>query len=851
MVALDSSSYWTVQGGCNAHPLPNSSKSYRGRFDGSHEPAKSLRGEFCTLPKPCVFSSEPLPDPSKSFEFYRGAFSGAHSPTKSARGEFCAAPKPCFLSLEATLDPSEIYRGENYAVQEPGIFPESQDSACPDLSSISELLLQLSVTKKSFTCSEGLEPALNTYREGLAIYLSLRKVPYILRTDINNIAHIHPHTLYMLNSQTPIECLQPYHLTLWLDGSGVSKNSTQASWGFVAIVHSVDWQRHSLIGFKNGVVQCNSEASDFLGADSHTNNAGELSAYTHLLFWLLANIHTYHKYKITIGFDSKFANNLAEAKTSSKHHTLLVSWVSSLFFVVSQHCVIDTLYVKSHDGHPWNEFADVLCADAKTLFQPSIYHFSEYTSMAAHKTLQVSLSTLRHPEEYPALDDLDTAELQLPPDIIGASIDNSYNYDHNQNLPSISFHIVSINANTLRQDFKRKSYERQLHVANIFCAGIQEARSLSTRTTQVPHFLVASSECKSGNYGCEFWLSTDNLLSRHATVANISVLLAAPRLLIVAVQLPSLEFLAVVAHAPHVTSPDCTSWWEAYISLLSSYTSKYSNILYFMDANTQLAPIGSEYIGDCGSSNSTHFNFLQRFVDQHHVTLPSTFNGNNRDEDWSSQCTFSVKGRPIEVRIDYIGLSEGIYVLPGSCYVHQDFNMLNEIDDHLPVVASISFSVGNPQRPFKRRTMPYDKAKFFDPVCMAKFTDSLSHIPAVPFAVEPTSHQHILDSAVLNSMVYAFPKDKKCKQKQPYISSDLFEAVQVIGCHRRRLQTLLRKARRQHSRACFLFWKYDVQHRSFDFSFSALFGFAQPDFCLHVISFASCFSFNLNYYGQC
>ena len=62
-----------------------------------------------------------------------------------------------------------------------------------------------------------------------------------------------------------------------------------------------------------------------------------------------------------LGYDATYAENIAAALASPKTNHALVKNVVALRDILDKRASITTAHIRSHQGDPWNELADVVC----------------------------------------------------------------------------------------------------------------------------------------------------------------------------------------------------------------------------------------------------------------------------------------------------------------------------------------------------------------------------------------------------------------------------------------------------------------------------------------------------------
>ena len=93
---------------------------------------------------------------------------------------------------------------------------------------------------------------------------------------------------------------------------------------------------------------------EYIGADKHSNNTGELSA----IYWAIKEAEERRAREIVVRYDSKYAAGMARGLWQPKRNKELIRTVKRA--VRDTRMVIWWKHVKGHSGHKWNDRADEL-----------------------------------------------------------------------------------------------------------------------------------------------------------------------------------------------------------------------------------------------------------------------------------------------------------------------------------------------------------------------------------------------------------------------------------------------------------------------------------------------------------
>ena len=151
----------------------------------------------------------------------------------------------------------------------------------------------------------------------------------------------------------------PSRWVLFTDGAGpVPGKALFAGWG-VAV-----WDESSLSPSPHvelyGPVCTTVADSRWIGADSATNNTGELTAMVEALLWLESEATGPAEVPATIFYDSTYAYNALTSSPQPAANDVLVTKARAIFDRVRQVRPIDFKYFRGHSGNQGNDHADRL-----------------------------------------------------------------------------------------------------------------------------------------------------------------------------------------------------------------------------------------------------------------------------------------------------------------------------------------------------------------------------------------------------------------------------------------------------------------------------------------------------------
>ena len=233
-------------------------------------------------------------------------------------------------------------------------------------------------------------------------------------------------------------------------------------------------------------------------------------------------------------------------------------------------------------------------------------------------------------------------------------------------------------------------------------------------------FVKVTSVAAEGNFGgCEIWLNTSVPIGQHdghpqfLKPENVSILVAKPRLLIVALRTTCFEARAICMHAPDSSwaSCDILQWWKTCFDDLDTAVPQGCTVMCGADLNMRIRRSEMPWIGNVldgpagGGVDEVHVHALCKKLQ---VAVVSTHSQNVDDE--LRQGTFVPSRSLLARRCDYVLVSFDTAVVPKSAKVDDRFDLHAAADDHLPIVASVLLPVIARHPIVKRRRTPYSRS---------------------------------------------------------------------------------------------------------------------------------------------
>lgn len=239
-----------------------------------------------------------------------------------------------------------------------------------------------------------------------------------------------------------------------------------------------------------------------------------------------------------------------------------------------------------------------------------------------------------------------------------------------------------------------------------------------------------------------------------------------------------LRLVIVSAHAPDSTKGEevVTAFWTALAKLITKHA-QHDPVVLGIDGNQQLLSVVGNEAGGIGCDEPGKYaHFVHEAVQKTGLYLPATFEQCSASS--TSQPTFSARGAATQN--DYIAVSHGVLVKPGSSTVWDDLNTGGLADDHLPALTTVQAVRPNRQHLKKQRSLIFDIKKLDDPECCKEFESAVHQRVRCAFTVEPSTHLHVLTQCIQTAVKTAFPLVNTTPKKE-HVTPETYQLIVQKG----------------------------------------------------------------------
>ena len=534
---------------------------------------------------------------------------------------------------------------------------------------------------------------------------------------------------------------------LYVDGSC---KDGRAAWS-VVVVYQAFHTMETFFGGVFGDILHLPQNPGWLGERELDPLHAEQAAICFALLWIMqahqagyaADDYQIHFDSTTAGFGSCGRQALPKSSGLSLTSRGLVLAVENYLQrrIVFQH-------VSSHEGHAWNELADVVAKfSIGVVVATSAFALSSPPREAAWICRQLdwhwawtywdrrnglALPQIRGTTMSWAMQE---ARSQIGPDDL---IPTQPRWSPVRGCtPSFNLRVVSANMQSLHG--KHRLLEEQLVCNGVQIAFLQETKCPGGFTESFEFWRLASEPAHSWGVAVWFrkwlWTSTGR---HHVHRQDLAQVASGPRHLVASLALPGCRILAASVHLPQLGRGDeeKDEVYEAVRQCMQAANS-FDVIVLGCDANARVPPAYEAVTGGllCGDPDDAGWRFVE-FLHSHGLFLPSTWHELHHGDSVTWR---HAKGAGS--RIDYVAVGGRSGVHSCISWIDSDFDMMNSNDDHFPAFLQCSVSgrdAGQGERSLRR--VQYDRLKLLSPQGQHLLAVEMERYCPPPWHVHPDDH---------------------------------------------------------------------------------------------------------------
>ena len=497
-------------------------------------------------------------------------------------------------------------------------------------------------------------------------------------------------------------------------------------------------------------------------------------------------------FHLEFGFDADVTGQQAAGHwTSYKHPDL--QRMSRDFIYVLQHrhgCnALQWTHIKAHQGHFWNEMADLLAKHAVNhpgMVQSSdlLYSFLECPDLLQSFDWVWAMGPMS--ERQPHLPHLfgdhiyhfrQVAEEATP-------FPCHFGIAHQPTPPdakcTVTMTLKIATYNVLTLDTKRDktvgagstgrhlALLQQCHEKQIHIIGVQETRAVRVTNKNNPWYHIVSAPCrKDGHYGVQIWLHRSLAFcadGRAFQEEDYRIIHASPNALAIKVMHPTLHCIVISARAPtsDKDAAELRAFWNSLTDVVMNKFARWKVIL-LCDANAHVGSCLSTSISDHGQEAETVASeIFHDWLLQQGLWLPSTWNTIHKGDTYTYVTT---TGQHFH-RLDYVGLSHNWPIDSIITEVDYEFDGSLARCDHLPLTCTFTTTITPPLRmnPARRQPAPFDRQGCTSMI--RAHPELLDGLPKIAWKVDVHKHATGIATATSGQLQKVMPKTTKQARKR-------------------------------------------------------------------------------------
>ena len=405
-------------------------------------------------------------------------------------------------------------------------------------------------------------------------------------------------------------------------------------------------------------------------------------------------------------------------------------------------------HVSAHEGHAWNELADVVAKVCAGILVPltqaliprpppwvaELCRSVDWAWAWTHWDRHVG-SALPHIRADRMTWSMSSASSQLTAEeLIPVQSQWSPVADHS---PSFELKILTVNMNSLQG--KHRFMEEQFVCEGVQVVCLQETKSRDDffETFEFYRFATEPEQAWGVAIWIRKWFRCSTGLHR-VQRSDIVQLTATPRCLTVVVSLPGCKIFVASMHLPQQGRADRER--EQVYDTLEKDLTEHSGADIFVigcDANARVPPDCHPVTGSvrCDQPDAAGWQ-LVRFLQKHCLFLPTTWHEIHQGESatWKH-------ARSGSSRIDYVAIGGSSGLHHCQSWVDYSMDMLNVNDDHFPLVLKGCFYGDvTADGEYALRRVNYDRLKILSPDGRKLMADALATYEPPEWNVHPDDH---------------------------------------------------------------------------------------------------------------
>ena len=633
-------------------------------------------------------------------------------------------------------------------------------------------------------------------------------------------------------------------IIIYTDGSSHAKakhkpaqwNAEQGhadTWAFVVIGEKFGRDMHhtvEVIGWTAQEVHYDSASAHFLGAEYLGSHVAEREALTWACLWRLANnIQTPTIFRSDSQISSRQATGEIGSSDSTASFQCFRGAFQALETALPEQC-LQVEHIAGHCDEPFNDMVDWLASTERK----KSFHFprQDLSMRCWRQFIPHFWALLSHSDGMPTAGatGLHATAPDLPPvQCEPGAAQNMNGHPQARQVFALCISMSSANvASMYNGDWghagKTLYLRQQFQAMRLLLLGLQETRTPEAFSTGDGVLRLCSGHAEGGLYGVELWINTCipyghlDKTPMYLKASDVQVLHRDPRILMVRVETPHVQWAIIVGYAPQsgIESTHREAWWND-LSQIAALRRPDDRLFLLIDANADPGPRDDVVVHRDGYKTTANTTFFRNFLHEHNLTLPATsaIHGGT-STTWRSPTGLH------EHCIDHIAVDHELLASCTFSGVLDDFDLGNGTYDHAAVGLQLEWKqtltasqLPRASRKTQRRGCNYDQIQH-------------GHVHTVMASYRVADWQCDVEQQVedfnqhlLDGLARLCPSSKQ-KPKKSFITEDVWH-LRICKLERRKaLKELTARCRNELKSVCFFamckdrqpdpqaFWKYDT-----------------------------------------
>jgi len=515
-----------------------------------------------------------------------------------------------------------------------------------------------------------------------------------------------------------------------------------------------------------------------------------------IIAFQISSFHLKHfadlPFHLELGFDAKVTGQQSTGLWTAFQQPSIQRLCRDMLYVVQHRHGAESIqwtHIRAHQGHTWNEVADMLANHAtrhQDMVQNSDLLYALMDSAEYMRGFDWIWALEQMQKQDPGLPHLFDSHLyhfrqetqipSAPTEHFGQTTTGTQSDPIGTNMVS-SFNVLTLDSKKNKNvgtgpTGRHLSLLQQCDEHDLHIVGVQETRAFKTLNRSNSFYHIITSPCRSdGHYGVQIWLHRGSSFcdgGRPFKEEDFRIVWATPNVLAVKLSHPALHCIVIAARAPTSDKPVDeirTFWHDLSIHVLHKFPGW--KVILLCDSNAHVGSRSSDSISTCGAEiEIAAGECFHDWLQQHSFWLPSTWENIHHGDHF----TYVTPTGQHQHRLDFVGLTRNWPLdFVATSVAHTIDGSLSRCD-HLPIACSLRANLPPPVDSVKnfRQALKHDRE------ATATFLRTNPHcftaLQSFDWSLDVHQHSHGLAVATIDFLQPLLPKVKRIPRKRHLIA---------------------------------------------------------------------------------